>query len=160
MKWQPKELMREQTAERRAEGGRLLESGEKSQVEIVRYLGVSEATVSRWKKAMQEGGKEALQARKPSGRPPKLNAKEKQQLVKKLEQRAQASGFPMEQWTQARIQHVIKQEFGVDYHRDYIGHLLHGLGWSVQKPDPRALERDEELIRAWLSRDWVRTKKA
>jgi len=33
------------------------------------------------------------------------------------------------------------------------------LGWSVQKPETRAMERDEELIRAWLSKDWNRIKK-
>ena len=55
---------------------------------------------------------------------------------------------------------VIGREFGVHYHRDYISRLLRGLGWSVQKPDPRAIERDEELIQAWLDQDWPRIKKS
>jgi len=38
--------------------------------------------------------------------------------------------------------------------------LLDDLGWSVQKPDSRAIERDEDLIRAWLSKDWPRIKKS
>jgi len=160
MTWQPKRLTRKQMAERRAEGGRLLEAGEMSQAEIARHLGVSEVTISRWKKALKKGGAEALKARKASGRPPKLKADEKQQLVQKLEPGALASGFPTEQWTQARVQKVIEREFGVHYHRDYISRLLHGLGWSVQKPDPRAKERDEELIQAWLSKDWARIKKS
>jgi putative transposase len=160
MTWRPKKLTRKQMAERRAEGGRLLEAGEMSQAEIARHLGVSEATISRWKQAMGKGGAEALKARKASGRRPKLNTDERQQLVQKLEQGALAAGFPTEQWTQARVQQVIEQEFGVHYHRDYISRLLHGLGWSVQKPDPRAIERDEELIQAWLSKDWPRIKKS
>jgi transposase len=89
-----------------------------------------------------------------------LGAADKQKLVQKLEQGALAAGFPTEQWTQARVKKVIEREFGVHYHRDYISRLLHGLGWSVQKLDPRAIERDEDLIQAWLSQDWPRIKKS
>jgi transposase len=147
-------------AERRAEGIRLLQAGEMSQAQIARYLGVSEAAVSQWKQRLEQGGPAALQPRTASGRPAKLDAAAKQALVEKLEAGALAAGFPTEQWTQARVKQVIEREFGVSYHRDYISRLLHALGWSVQKPDPRAIERDEELIRAWLKQDWPRIKKS
>lgn len=147
-------------AERRAEGVRLLQEGEMAQVEIARYLGVSEAAVSQWKRKLEQGSAEALQARTTTGRPAKLDAAARQALIEKLEGGALAAGFPTEQWTQARVKRVIEQEFGVSYHRDYISRLLHELGWSVQKPDSRAIERDEELIRAWLKRDWPRIKKS
>ena len=160
MTWQPKKLTREQMAERRAEGVGLLQAGEMSQAQIARHLGVSEAAVSQWKKKLVEGGPKALAARTARGQPPKLDAKAKQALVEKLEAGAIAAGFPTEQWTQVRVKQVIEREFGVVYHRNYIGRLLHSLGWSVQKPDPRAIERDEELIRAWLSKDWLRIKKS
>ena len=88
-------------AERRAEGGRLLQSGEMSQAQIARHLGVSEATVSKWKKKLDQGGPEALQAHQASGRPPKLSQADKQKLVSILEQGALAAGFGTEQWTQA-----------------------------------------------------------
>jgi len=160
MTWQPKKLTREQMAERRAEGIRLLQAREMSQVQIARHLGVSEATISKWKKVLEESGPTGLDTRKASGRPPKLSSAQKEQLVEKLEEGALAAGFPTEQWTQARVKKVIEQEFGVSYHRDYISRLLKGLGWSVQKLDPRAIERDEELIRAWLMQDWPRIKKS
>jgi len=159
MTWQPKKLTREQLAERRAEATRLLEAGEMKQVEIARHLGVTEAAVSKWKRQIAEEGPQALQAHKATGRPPKLDERAKQSLVKKLEEGAVAAGFPTEQWTQARVKQVIEREFGVVYHQNYISRLLGDLGWSVQKPDARAIERDEDLIRAWLSRDWPRIKK-
>jgi transposase len=159
MAWQPKKLTREQLAERRAEAIGLLETGEMKQVEIARHLGVTEAAVSKWKKQLADEGPQALQLRKATGRPPKLDEAAKQALVKKLEEGAVAAGFPTEQWTQARVKKVIEREFGVVYHRNYISRLLDDLGWSVQKPDPRAIERDEDLIRAWLKRDWPRIKK-
>jgi len=160
MKWKPKTLTREQMAERRAEGVSLLQAGEMNQAEMARHLGVSEATISKWKKVLEESGPKGLQARKASGRPPKMSVAQKEQLFEKLEEGALAAGFPTEQWTQARVKKVIEQEFGVHYHRDYISRLLKGLGWSVQKLDPRAIERDEELILAWLSQDWPRIKKS
>jgi len=160
MTWQPKKLTREQMAERRAEGVRLLEVGEMTQVEIARHLGVTEAAVSKWKKQLVEEGPQALQARKTTGRPPKLDEVAKAKLVKKLEEGAIAAGFPTEQWTQARVKQLIKREFGVIYHQNYISRLLDDLGWSVQKVDPRAMEQDEELVRAWLSRDLPRIKKS
>ena len=160
MTWQPEKLTRTQMEERREEGRKLLEDGEMSQVEIARHLGVTRAAVSKWKKQLAEGGSEALQARKATGRPPKLGEVAKQILLRKLKEGAIAAGFPTEQWTQARVKKVIKQEFGVSYHQNYISRLLDDLGWSVQKVDPRAMERDEELIRAWLSRDWPRIKKS
>ena len=159
MTWQPKKLTRKQLAERRAEAIELLEAGEMKQVEIARHLGVTEAAVSKWKRQLAEEGPQALQMRKATGRPPKLDEAAKQALVKKLEEGAVAAGFPTEQWTQARVKQVIEREFGVVYHQNYISRLLGDLGWSVQKPDARAIERDEHLIRAWLSRDWPRIKK-
>ena len=147
-------------AERRAEGVRLLEAGEMTQAEIARHLGVTAAAVSKWKRQLVEEGAQALRMRKASGRPPKLDEVAKQALVKKLEEGAVAAGFPTEQWTQVRVKLVIKREFGVIYHKNYISRLLNDLGWSVQKVDPRAMERDEELIRAWLNKDWPRIKKS
>jgi transposase len=160
MAWIPKKLTREQMAERRAEGVRLLETGEKSQAQIARELGVSQACVSVWHKKLREQGPQSLDARTASGRPAKLSATDKAKLAEKLKQGALAAGFPTEQWTQARVKKVIEQEFGVSYHPNYISRLLDSMGWSVQKPDTRALERDEEMILAWLQQDWPRIKKS
>lgn len=159
MTWQPKKLTREQLAERRAEAVRFLEAGEMKQVEIARHLGVTEAAVSKWKKQLVEEGPQALEMRTSTGRPPKLDEADRQALVKKLEAGAVAAGFATEQWTQARVKQVIEREFGVVYHQNYISRLLGDLGWSVQQPDSRAIERDEDLIRAWLSQEWPRIKK-
>jgi len=160
MRWQPKKLTREQQAERRAEAVRLLEQGELKQVEIAQELGVSEAAVSQWKRRLEEGGAQVLGLRKASGRPPRLSAADEQRLIQKLEAGAAACGFPTEQWTQARVAQVIEREFGVHFHPHGIGRILNKLGWSVQKPETRALERDEDLIAAWLRRDWPRIKKS
>lgn len=160
MTWIPKQLTRIQMAERRAEGVRLLQAGELSQRSIARHLGVSEAAVSKWKRLLDEKGSEALNLRKAPGRPPKLDESSRAKLVKTLKSGAVAAGFRTEQWTQARVQAIIKRDYSVSYHKNHISRLLHDLGWSVQKPETRALERDEELILAWIKKDWPEIKKS
>jgi transposase len=159
MTWTPKRLTREQQVERRQEGIRLLEKG-KSQAEIARQLGVSPAAVCVWIRKLEKYGKASLAMHKATGRPPSLTKVDKTELEKILKAGAVAAGFENERWTQKRVRQVIEQKFGVHYHRNYISRLLHDMGWSVQKPETRATERDEELIRAWLSKDWARIKKS
>lgn len=160
MNWKPEKLTREQMAERRKAGVRLFEKGKLSQAEIARQLGVSAAAVCVWAKKLNKYGKESLQPSKASGRPSNLTPKQKSKLLKKMSAGAIASGFETERWTLVRVQALIEKEFEVHYHQNYISRLLHDLGWSVQKPETRAMERDEDLIRAWLSKDWNRIKKS
>ena len=51
------------------------------------------------------------------------------------------------------------QTFGVSYHPDHVGRLLHGLGFSCQYPQHRARERAAEAIRQWRWVEWPRIKK-
>jgi transposase len=81
-------------------------------------------------------------------------------LRRRLKQGARRAGFPTERWTLQRIQTLIEREFQVTYHPTYVARLLKQLGWSPQVPLPRAKERDETLIRAWLAQDWPRIKKS
>lgn len=160
MDWTPTRLTREQMQERRRAGGQLLKAGKLSQAEIARRLGVSRTTVSDWAKQMRSGGGlRALRRRKAPGRQAALTTADKRRLRRILRRGAIAAGFPTERWTQGRVQQVIEREFGVQYHVNYISRLLTKLGWSLQQPLPRAVERDEDLIRAWLAQDWPRIKK-
>jgi transposase len=54
---------------------------------------------------------------------------------------------------------VIQREFGIEYHPDHVGRLMHSLQWSSQMPERRALERDEEEVARWKEKDWHRIKK-
>lgn len=160
MEWIPDHLTPKQMEERRREGGRLLRAGKLSQAEIARRLGVSRAAVSQWARRLADGGMRALQRRKPPGRPPRLSGEQQRVLRGLLQRGATATGFPTERWTMGRVGQVIEREFGVNYHPHYLNRLLRRLDWSWQQPLPRARERDEDLIRAWLAHDWPRIKKS
>ena len=160
MEWIPNQLTRAQMAERRRRGGRLLKAGKLSQADIARRLGVSRATVSTWAKRLQQGGLRQLRQRRATGRPAKLTCDQQKALLRRLKRGALSAGFGTDRWTLWRIQQVIERDFGVVYHPNYLNRLLKRLGWSLQLPAHRAAERDEALIRAWLSRDWTRIKKS
>jgi len=128
-------------------------------VEVARMVGVDRRSVRRWKAAHQQEGERALAAKPASGRPPKLDAKQLGQLERALLKGAQAAGFPTDLWTCPRVAQLISHRFGVIYHVDHIGRLLHSLGWSPQKPQRRAVERDEEEIQRWMKEQWPRIKK-
>lgn len=148
----------EQLQRRRQRAIELLKEGH-APVEVARLLGVRRRSVRRWNAAYKKKGPSGLVARPAPGRPPKLKPAQKKQLEKILLQGPQAAGFSSDLWTCPRVARVIARQFGVSYHVDHIGRLLHSLGWSPQKPQRRAIERDEERIRNWVKQDWSRIKK-
>lgn len=160
MSWQPSTLTREQMEERRLAGGRLLKAGRRSQSAIATKLGVSRATVSVWNQQLHEGSLRRLYRRPAPGRPARLTREQRQELLWVLKRGALACGFETDRWTLPRIQKVIAQRFAVTYHENYLSRFLQKLDWSPQVPLPRARERDEDLIRAWLAQDWPRIKKS
>lgn len=108
---------------------------------------------------MEEGGIEALKAKPHPGPSPRLRPQDKQALEKVLLAGALAAGYPTDLWTLARIAEVIERTFGVKYHPGHVWYILRDMGWSAQKPERRARERDEEAILGWRKHDWPRIKK-
>lgn len=145
-------------AVRRRIAGRLLLQGAGIR-EVARVVGASSSSVKRWKDALVEGGLEALRPKPSAGREPYLSESEREQLLKILQQGPVASGYETEQWTCPRVCEVIEYHFGVQYHVDHVWRVLHALGWTCQKPEQHARERNEAAIEQWRVRDWLRIKK-
>ena len=143
---------------RRMLGGTLLQQG-KGISEVARLLGVTPTSVFRWKEALEEGGLEALTAKPHPGRPPALSVEQKEVLAVILRQGPLAAGFATDLWTLERVAQVIKAHFAIAYHPSHVWRILRDMGWSPQKPDRRARERDEDAITAWRDETWPRIKK-
>jgi transposase len=149
----PEELER-----RRLRALALLEQGLQP-VEVARRVGADRRSVRRWKAAARAEGEAGVRAKPAPGRPPKLKAKQRTRLERLLVKGAQAAGFHTDLWTCPRVAELIESRFGVGYHVDHVGRLLHELGWSPQTPARRALARDEVAIGNWVKQDWSRVKK-
>jgi transposase len=124
-----------------------------------RAVGTSRASVTRWRQAYEAGGQEAMQAKPHPGGISKLTAAQRARLVRLLLQGPRKQGYGTELWTLSRVAEVIAVTFGVEYHPSAVWHILRGMGWSCQKPERRARERDEEGIARWRREDWPRIKK-
>ena len=72
---------------------------------------------------------------------------------------AQGAGFPTDLWTCPRITKLIRSRFGVHYEVSGVWRLLRALDWSPQKPERRAVERNEREIQRWVKKEWPRIKK-
>lgn len=127
--------------------------------EVARRLGCSPSSVSRWQAAVKAGGSEALQAKPAPGRPPRLSASQRQRLLRQLLKGAIAHGYATDLWTLPRVAEVIARLFGVRYHPAHVWRILRGEGWSCQKPERRARERDEAAIQRWRQERWPHIKK-
>jgi transposase len=143
---------------RRLRAFELKEQGWK-QTHIADALGVSEGAVSQWMKRAREKGVQALRHKPPPGAPPRLSEDERARLPELVAQGAQAHGFRGDVWTCERVAIVIRREFGVSYHPAHVSRLLKKLRLSLQKPERRADQRDEEAIEHWKEEKWPALKK-
>jgi transposase len=122
--------------------------------DIAAILEVDDQSVRRWRRQFQAGGRDALRGRKAPGATPRLDDAQRRQLLNMLTQEPATQGFEAHLWTTKLIAQLIERTFGVRYHHDYVGTLLHDLGLSWQKPMRRARERDEQAVQQWRTREW------
>lgn len=145
-------------ADRRKRALALLDEG-LSLNEVARRIGCAPISVLRWRDAREKKGDDAFVVRTSPGRPRRLSKKDLRKLEKLLLKGPLSFGYRTDLWTTQRIADLIEKEFGVKYHRDHIGRVMKMMGWSPQKPERRAMERDEERIREWKEKQWPRVKK-
>jgi transposase len=126
---------------------------------VSRRLACAASSVMRWRNAFRRRGHQAFEVRSSPGRPPKLTSIQQRRLVRLLLQGPLAQGYRTDLWTTARIAEVIQRNFAVRYHPDHVGRLMHKLGWTPQKPESRALQRDEDAVARWKRQEWPRIKK-
>jgi len=127
--------------------------------EVARLVGAAPSSVSRWKKALRKRGPGGLNAKPHPGPKPRLSSVQKRRLVTLLRKGAVAAGYDTDLWTCRRVRDRIGRTEGVWYDLNHVGRILHALGFSVQKPEARARERDEKAIGRWRKKDWPRIKK-
>jgi transposase len=132
----------------------------RSVAEVAAAVGVSTESARRWRARWAQGGVQALRRRRAQGRPPKLSDAQVRQIEQALGAGAMANGFDTDLWTLGRVAQVAERATGVRLAPASVWRLLHRrLGWSVQRPERKAKERDEEAIARWVAHEWPRIKK-
>lgn len=148
----------DEATKKRLRAGRMLLKG-KGCAEVALAVGVARQTVYTWKALLDEGGIDALRAVPSRGRPARLDEAQLRGLRAAVLQKPSEHGFGTELWTLKRVGVLIKRMYGVEFGQTQIWRILGALGFSVQKPEKRAIERDEDAVRQWKRRTWPALKK-
>jgi transposase len=127
--------------------------------DVAEILGVTAGAVSQWKTAFDEQGEAGLRSKPHPGGQFKLAPERLAKLPEILLAGPERHGFSTKLWTLTRVAEVIDRKFGVLYHPAHVWKILVGLGWSCQKPERRARERDENAIAEWRDQKWPRIKR-
>jgi transposase len=142
---------------RRLKAARLFAKG-KSRAAVARTLGVSWPAVNNWYQAWQREGEAGLKAAGRAGRKPKLTPAQLGQVKQELLRGPLAHGYATILWTLPRIAALIAKLTGVKYHPSHVWRIMQALKWSLQRPEHRAKERDDEAITRWQKRRWPARK--
>ncbi|MFE6849105.1 winged helix-turn-helix domain-containing protein [Streptomyces sp. NPDC057686] len=126
-------------------------------VVIAKRLRVSVRSVERWRRSWREGGRQALCASGPAGRP-KVDDNDFAVLEPLLLDGAMAEGWADERWTLSRVRMLIADQLGVPLSIRGVWELLRRHGWSCQQPARRAVERDDAAVAGWVKETWPRAK--
>ena len=146
----------EQLAKRRQQALDLLESG-KAIKEIARQLGTTERSVRRWRQEVKHPKKK--KSKRGSGKEAYLSIQQIKKLERELLKGAYAHGYAEDYWTLDRIGHVIWELFQVRYVPSGVWRLLTRMGWSNQRVQRLAIQRNEDVIANWKVHQLPRIKK-
>lgn len=139
--------------------GILLSLQQHSVSAIARLLHVDRGTVNGWIQAWNAYGETGLLEGHRSGRPPKLNDRQKEQLGDILESGPVAYGLQTGVWTSPIIAAIIEEEFAVTYHPGHVRKLLKDLRFSLQRPTTKLVRADSRKQNRWIRYTYPNLKK-
>lgn len=130
-----------------------------TQVAVAKVLGVHTVTLAKWMARHRAGGDAGLALKPTPGRPRFLTNPQERQVQAWLTEKPTAHGFRTDLRTAHRVADLIRHQFGVEYHPDYLRAWLRERGDSPQKPRRRAKQKNQSVIDRWVAEDWPRIQK-
>lgn len=143
---------------RRISAGKMFERGV-SQAAVSKKYDVSRAAVCQWYAQWRKNKKTGLLSRGAPGFDSQLTEKKKKQLKQIIMKGPIASLYDTDFWTIDRIRAVAQKKLKVNLGYTRIWNTVIGLGFSCQKPERRAKERNEKAIIDWKLKEFPRLKK-
>ncbi len=137
----------------------LLVSQGNREIDAAKIVGAGRRTVQDWIHRYRQGGIRALAKGPFQGGKSKLTDEQKAELSRIIEAGPQDAGLDTGVWTTPIIVKLVKDLFGVSYHPDHMGRLLHKLRYSVQYPGKKSSKADENLQMTWRLTELPQIKK-
>lgn len=129
-----------------------------SSQEVAEFLDADASSIRRWLRAFHCHGVQGLMAHPVPGRPAKLSRTQEKIIYRWLRDPPSKYGYSTELWTSARLTQLIREEFQIHFHPDYLTHWLREHGFTPQKPQRVPRQRNPQEIAAWIAKDWPRIK--
>ena len=143
---------------RRLSAGRMFSKG-RTQAEVARHFKVSRAAACQWYGAWQGDAEKGLKSTGSSGATPKLTSRQKHILKREILRGPAKAGYPTDFWTLERIRTLAKKKLHAILGTTSVWRTVVALGFSVQKPERRARERNEKAISDWKLKTFPSLKK-
>jgi transposase len=138
---------------------RVVEGGERPS-EVMRSFGLCRTSIYPWLREFRDKGWETLAESIAQGPPPKLTARQEQQVKRWiLGKDPRQYGLDFALWTRQIVRQLIREKMGIELCLTSVGKLLARLEITPQKPLRRAYERDPAAIQWWLDETYPAIKK-
>ena len=141
-------LSREGREKERLKAGRMFARGV-TQAEVARKTGVTPSAVSLWHTAWEQGGLESLKSKGQPGFRSQLTPEKRAAFKRAILKGPLVYGYNVNLWTLPRLAAVMKKVTGVRFSEVWTWHIVRELGFTPQKPQVKAAQRDEKAIKAW-----------
>ncbi len=119
-------------------------------LQIAATVGRSRRFVQEWAYAYRDGGVEAIEPGKSSGRPTKLPRDKEQAFRARMLGGATEADGGVCSLRGVDALKILEAEFGARYTLDGVYDLLHRLKLSCLVPRPRHRKNDPQVMRQWL----------
>lgn len=144
---------------RRKQAVKLWKRGGKTQRQIAKQIKVSPEAVSNWVEAYEKEGLKGLKSKGKPGPKSELTNDDKKKIKAAIKKGALKHGYNTDLWTLSRLRKLIKEISGLDYHAGHVWKIMISLGFSCQKPEIKAKERNEKAIKNWKLKTFPKLKK-
>ena len=144
-------LSRKEREKVRVKAGKLFQQG-MSQAAVARRFKVTSAAVSYWHTAWKTSGMHGLTSLGHTGFASKLTEDKRVMFKRAVLKGPQEYGFETNLWTLSRLATVMQKTTGIRFGHNHTWEIVRSLGFTCQKPQVKAKERDEAAIRAWKAK--------
>lgn len=144
-------MSREGREKARVEAGKFFKKGV-SQAEVARRFGATRTAALYWHRAWEKDGIRGLKSKGRSGFASRLTGQKRAKFKRAIEQGPEHHGFETQLWTLTRLAAVMKKTTGVHFGHNHTWEIVRSLGFTCQKPQVMAKERDEQAIREWKAK--------
>jgi len=126
--------------------------------DIAAAFGVSEVTVSRWKKAYKQNGSKGLKITKrgrKKGQFRTLSPDQENEIKKAIKDKCPDQlKLPFALWTRGAVQQLIFQLWSIQMPIRTVGEYLCRWNFTPQKPLRKAYEQNPKAVKKWLDEDY------